>query len=675
MIKTFTLEQLAISPLNVRFNEEDCAAVEALSASIVAEGLLQPLVLHPVPEGADWAEIDLPSSSGAVGRTKASFGVLAGGRRYRAIRRAIEAGELPADFEIAACVRDLPRGAIILMSLSENLLRRNLREYEVHRAIAAAHAEGLTIEEIARQTGQRPDFIAQQLRLGELHPDVFAAYVAGEISADQAKAFAATDDRALQRDTFRHFAGEPSFVRTPAAIRAFIKVGDAELKKLLLFVGEAIYRGQGGRFELDLFADGPDFDRGRIVDETLLRELANEKLATLRTKIRSEIGERELRFQPRPPQFAGNDDTALELTHQTDWRKTRIGRHPVECFVATIQIDREGRWEPRVFWASRKLKGEHTRKPAAPPPSSGLVPTGGEALASQSIGYDVEARRIVRDEHGLSSDGINIMRSLRRDMLRGLLVEAGKNEFAEQADLARDYLTWSQLRGEIKTDREHVTGLRGLQPQGWTEAEREPAELLRGQREEQSGWREWILEWEAVSFHPAFAIDNDPAKALEAYLDAGRGFKRRAEALLAGLALARSANTPGYKIEAHDVLARRLGATPERLRQLWEPTPAFTVLFGKMHRLEMAQPFVEPAYFKDWHKLKDKPLSGATAAALQGLQQGDNGARAKAWIHPLLTFEGLDQDPVPDEDEERRQDPGPDDESVPDEAMTAQVPA
>lgn len=665
---SFTFDQLAVSPLNVRFNEEDCAEVEALAASIVGEGLIQPLSLHPAPKNAAWAKPD--EKLKALGQNKpAAYGIYAGGRRYRAIVMAIGDGRLPKDFPIAARVRDLTPGEIILASLDENLQRKNLRDYEVHRALAAATAEGMSPEEIARHTGQKPEWVARQLRLGELHPDVFAAYIAGEISADQAKAYGATDDRDLQAECFAHFARLPRYEQSPAAIRGYLKVGDAELKKLLLFVGEAVYRGRGGGFELDLFADGPDSDRGRVVDEALLRELSEEKLAGIRTQIRNTIGERELRFQALPPQFGGRDDLPLEFEEgRKHWKSVRLPtRAPVDAFVATIDIDREGRWEPRFWWASRTVKGEYNRKPAKAPEEvtgSAMRPHEGEALADHTSRYEQGARQIVRDRHGLTADGLNICRSLRRDLLRGLLLAAAASADENRYFAPRDYLTWSQLRGELTRDRDAITGARGLASEGYAQAEREPAELLRGQRNGQVAAELWDRALANVSGHPAFAMD-DPALAFRTYLAADHDFKALAEAVLAGLALVRSANTPGYKVPVHDALADVLGATGAGLRRLWEPTPAFTGLFGKLKRLELAQPFVERAAFKDWHKLKDKPMSGAVAAALQGLQEGENGDRAKRWIHPLLAFEP---------DEQREQDPGPDDETVPDEVMTVMEP-
>ena len=55
--QTFTIDQLAVSPLNVRFNEEDCKAVDALAASIVEEGLIHGLTLHTIEGEPEWARL------------------------------------------------------------------------------------------------------------------------------------------------------------------------------------------------------------------------------------------------------------------------------------------------------------------------------------------------------------------------------------------------------------------------------------------------------------------------------------------------------------------------------------------------------------------------------------------------------------------------------------------
>ena len=209
---SFTLADLAISPLNVRFNEQDANAVEALSASIVEQGLLEQLLIHPAPEGAKWAK--RTSTCAKYGQTgPAEYGVLAGGRRYRAIRLAIGRGLLPPDFPIRCVIKDLSDQQIVLLSLSENLLRRDLQGYEVHAAIARLRGLGMSIGEIARNLGQSTDWVAQQARLGELHPPIFAAYAAGEIDVEQARAFAATEELTLQAAAWEHFARRQNWER------------------------------------------------------------------------------------------------------------------------------------------------------------------------------------------------------------------------------------------------------------------------------------------------------------------------------------------------------------------------------------------------------------------------------------------------------------------------------
>ena len=96
-VTTMTWGELCLSPYNVRTNAKDAAATEGLEASIKERGLLYPLVVHPI----------------AGKKGKSSFGVLAGGRRYRAIGKLIEAKALPADWPIDVIVRDFGEAELI----------------------------------------------------------------------------------------------------------------------------------------------------------------------------------------------------------------------------------------------------------------------------------------------------------------------------------------------------------------------------------------------------------------------------------------------------------------------------------------------------------------------------------------------------------------------------------
>lgn len=614
-ITTFIHADLIVSPLNVRFNESDANAVEALSASIVAEGLLQPLIVHPIPDGVDWRE--------KAGKPDADFAALAGGRRYRAIRLAIANGDLPANFPIAAEVRELTDAQIVLLSLSENLLRRDLQGYEVHAAIARLHALDMQPPEIARQLGQSEEWVVQQMRLGELDPPIFHAYCKGDLSIDQARAFAATEDHHLQHAAWEHFSRKQSWDRTPEKIRAFYKVGDHELSRLLRFVGETAYREAGGLFELDLFASEAEH-RGRVADEAILRTLAERKLEDTRTRIREQAQRRDLRFASHPPQHAGYNDTSLEIHVDTP---ADLPRDIADAdLLATLEIAASGTAIIRFWWASRRAKAQ-AGKPGSTTSTAQTCSTAdlcADNVIGQSGTYDErQARAAVRDEYGLTADGLQAVRSMRRDLLRSVLLQ----DAAVGGNLARDYLTFALLRQELGDDQPAQAGLRSFST-NWAARDDEPIELVRPWREDQLAGQLWKRIVEDLLAQPFMTME-DPAEAFELFTALDEDAKSRASAVCVGLALIRSANAPGWRVPVHDKLAELAGADPAQLRRFWKPTPAFAGLFPKMKRLELAQPRVEPSAFSSWPKLDDKVLTASTAHVLQ---------EDAGWVHPLLAF-------------------------------------
>lgn len=622
----FTLADLAISPLNVRFNEADANAVEALSASIVEQGLLEQLLIHPAPEGAKWAK--RTKACAKYGQTEpAAFGVLAGGRRYRAIRLAVERGLLPADFPIRAVIKDLSDKQIVLLSLSENLLRRDLQGYEVHAAIAKLRALGMSIDDIARNLGEAPGWVAQQARLGDLHPPIFEAYAAGTIDVEQARAFAATEDLALQAAAWEHFGRRHSYERQPHQIRAFYKVGDHQLAKLLRLVGEDAYRAAGGLFELDLFA-GDQQHRGRIADEELLQRLAEEKLDAFRAGVRAEAQRRDLRFAAHPPQHHGFNDTSLEIyvDKPRDLTLTsKLAAIPDDAICATLEIADTGKPIVRFWWASRKAKADF---------EGGKVPTsrasellGGKDLETEALTnpglYAKDARAIARDEHGFSSTGLEVCLSIRRDILRwGLVTEAHAN-----GGLATHFVIFAMLRAELGKESAAQLGVRQLST-AYGQEDVEDRELVKAYCETVAR-DTFAFEVERL-IAADWMTEKDLGKAFAAYLQIGLGAQDRAAAVLAGLLLKRSANAPGFKVPLHDALAEQLGLDAEQARRAWTPDHHFAGLMPKLKRMELAQPFVPADAFRQWKTLADKPLAAATAHVL---------AAQPDWVHPVVSFD------------------------------------
>jgi ParB/RepB/Spo0J family partition protein len=616
-----TLADLAISPLNVRYNEKDANAVEALSASIVEQGLLEQLLIHPAPEGAKWTKRE--KMKGDL-RPPAKYGVLAGGRRYRAIRLAVARFQLPADFPVRCVIKDLSDQQIVLLSLSENLLRRDLQGYEVHAAIARLRGLGMDIGEIARNLGQSPDWVAQQARLGALHPPIFAAYSAGEIDVEQARAFAATEELTLQAAAWEHFARRQNWERQPHQIRAFYKVGDHQLAKLLRLVGEDAYRAAGGHFELDLFAADQDH-RGRVADEELLQKLAEKVLDAVRTGIRAESQRRDLRFAAQPPQRHGFNDTALEIYVESP--ADLDPAIPADALFATLEVTNHGSAVHRFWWASRKAKDDFERGKV--PTSAGGAPAReeeleGAALAAPAV-YGKEARAIARDEHGLSASGLEVCRSIRRDILRwGLLTEARS---MAGAGLSIDFILFSQLRVELGRESGTALGVRHLTTAYGAE-DNEDAEL--GKAYCQSNARETFKNEVEALIAEDWMTGKDVGKAFAAFLELDQPAKDRAAAVLAGLLLKRSVNAPGFRVPMHDALARQLGLDAEQARRAWTPDHHFTGLFPKLKRMEFAQAYVPADAFRSWKNLADTPLAAATAHVLG--EQPD-------WVHPVISFD------------------------------------
>lgn len=655
-VTTKTIADLQLSRFNVRTNETDANATAALEASILARGLLYPLVGHPV-----------------AGSKR--LGILAGGRRYRAIKALVGRGDLPADWPIDVIVRDVSDAELTELSLAENLIRRELRTYEICAAVAKAHKLGATLQEIAETNGQELMTVRRWLRLGNLAEPIFKSLERGDISAEQASAFAATEDQRLQISAFEHFAQLPDYQRTDKVIRKLLKVGDEEEARLLIFVGEQAYRDAGGAYELDLFAEDAQA-RGRVGDPGLLRELADAKLTGIRGQLTWRVG-KPVRFQPDYPrgqygverdleltpdlgdyadtaaadraEFLANEiaeldfaieratDPAADAAHHADraacaaelaaLEQARDIILPDGDIYATLVVDQHGQPETRWWWASHKAKRDAAR--AAEPPravSAGPIakpaPLGSAAIGA-GIGtkYQQEAGAVAKAEHGLTQEGVQIVRAVRREIFRAALTEDGAT------DIAHDFLIWSLLRHELGNARSAEIGARGF-ARADEEVPMAMFDAVRHAVENTAAHELWTEVLDVLRKHPSVA-DRDPTAAFAAFLDETVYWKEWVAAALAGMALTKSANLDGYRLPVHDLLAQRIGlADDEAIRAAWTPTEAFVELLPRDRRLEHATPFLDEATRRNLTKMKAGETIAPVTRAL---------ARA-CWVHPALQF-------------------------------------
>ena len=258
--------KLAFDPDNVR--KSGGTDVHGLKALIASQGLMQNLIVCP--------------QKSTKGKATRKFGVIAGGRRLRALQALAAEGKIARDEQILCKV--VARHRALAMSAAENSEREPMTVADTVVAFADMVATGAGIEDIAVAFGITPITVQRRLKLAHVSPKLFALFRAEEINLDQMMALALSDDHATQE---RIWESAPDWDREPQDLRRMIlgEAVDASRDKLAKFVGLAAYVAAGGVVVRDLFSEA---DQGFIADPGLLRRLAVDKLNTKVAKVKKE---------------------------------------------------------------------------------------------------------------------------------------------------------------------------------------------------------------------------------------------------------------------------------------------------------------------------------------------------------------------------------------------------
>ena len=158
------VEMICRSPYQPR-GQIDADALEELTRSVRAHGVVQPVIVRPIGEDR--------------------YELVAGERRWRAAQAAGLA-------TVPAVVREVPDEVALSLAIIENIQREDLTPLEEARGVARLIEEfSMTHGEVAEAVGRSRPAVSNLLRLLDLNEDVRARLESGEIEMGHARALLA----------------------------------------------------------------------------------------------------------------------------------------------------------------------------------------------------------------------------------------------------------------------------------------------------------------------------------------------------------------------------------------------------------------------------------------------------------------------------------------------------
>ena len=229
-----------------------------LRQSIKAHGLLNPLTVKP--DGREGHYI-----------------IVAGARRYRALKDLIKAGEHESP-EIPCVLYHDPENAVEA-AIAENTARADMHPMDECDAFARLLDAGLNEEVVADRFGVGVDRVKRRLKLASLAPEVKDAYRKGEIHLSHAQAFTLTNDHERQVKVLGHWREADDWSKQAHYVHNWIteNVMDGSSPRAR-YVGRKAYEKADGTVLEDLFSHPDDDETFWIEDAGLMSRLANEKL-------------------------------------------------------------------------------------------------------------------------------------------------------------------------------------------------------------------------------------------------------------------------------------------------------------------------------------------------------------------------------------------------------------
>jgi ParB family transcriptional regulator, chromosome partitioning protein len=161
-------------------------ALEELSTSIQAQGIIQPIVVRSVGEN--------------------KYEIIAGERRWRA-------SQMAKLHEVPCLIKEVPDEAAVAIALIENIQREDLNAMEEAQALDRLMKEfELTHQEVAQAVGKSRTTVTNLLRLNSLTDEVKKLLEYGDIDMGHARTLLALSGE-TQVEAGKHVAGKSLSVR------------------------------------------------------------------------------------------------------------------------------------------------------------------------------------------------------------------------------------------------------------------------------------------------------------------------------------------------------------------------------------------------------------------------------------------------------------------------------
>ncbi len=203
-LRELPVELIAPNPSQPRRRFDEQALV-SLADSLRDRGVLQPVLVRPIPGG--------------------TYELIAGERRWRAAQLA----ELET---VPAMIRPDGDAASLELALIENMAREDLNPLEEARAVTALVEElGLTREEVGRRVGRSRVAVSNLIRLLELPDEALALIEDGTLTEGHGRALLMAPDHGERRRLARDAGAQGWSVRqTEARARAAAGREEAEIR-------------------------------------------------------------------------------------------------------------------------------------------------------------------------------------------------------------------------------------------------------------------------------------------------------------------------------------------------------------------------------------------------------------------------------------------------------------